>query len=97
MGESLQFGVFFPLKVCFSGSKKAQPYPAFFKGLNSCSTAVDIRNWKSLVNQGIHLTSQNGVVPTKSGGRFDRFYLFRKNYLQFFKYLTLNIRHFCVL
>ena len=48
--------------------------------IDSCSTAVDTQSFKTLASQGVQLSTHNGVVPTKSGGISDGFYLFGRSY-----------------
>jgi hypothetical protein len=72
-------------------------FSVFKNDTSPVPTAVDIRKWKSLASKGIQLSTENGVVPTKSEGNVNGFYFLRKWYIQFFKYLTLNTCQFRVL
>jgi len=46
----------------------------------SCSTAVGLRKLKNSVRQGIELSRESGVVPTKLRGDLDGFYLLWMSY-----------------
>ncbi len=51
-------------------------------GVISRSIVVDTQKAKIRVSKGVQLSSQNGVVPTKSGGRLDGFYCVGKRYFR---------------
>ena len=69
------------MKIIFDSLMNYNSFVPYIKiKVISCSTAVDTQSFKTLASQGVQLSTHNGVVPTKSGGISDGFYLFGRSY-----------------